>query len=154
MTPTNTPVPASEAADVERVAANLVKIADASVRSDGTDIPLGEQCRLGAATIRSLKERLAEAERRNASLEQAMRMSDADRRLYFISDRIGKVGHINRSDICDAFGVSVPQASIDIGRWIKLHPGALEYDKSSKRYVRAFLTRLKEGKLPATGATP
>lgn len=37
-----------------KVAANLVKIADASRRDDGTDIPLGEQLREAAALLESL----------------------------------------------------------------------------------------------------
>jgi hypothetical protein len=40
------------------IAADLVKIADASRRADGTDIPLGEQCREAAAEIERLREAL------------------------------------------------------------------------------------------------
>lgn len=41
----------------------LIRIADASRREDGTDIPLGEQCREAAAEIERLTRELAEAQR-------------------------------------------------------------------------------------------
>lgn len=63
---------------------------------------------------------------------------DAKRRLWFISDRIAK-GSLNRSDLCEAFGISVPQASADIGAWMKAHPGEAVYDQTAKCYVRAIL---------------
>lgn len=44
---------------VERLEDNLVKIADAARRIDGTDIPLGEKCRQAAALIRSQQEEIA-----------------------------------------------------------------------------------------------
>lgn len=64
---------------------------------------------------------------------------DAKRRLWFISYRIAK-GALNRSDLTNAFGISVPQASSDIAAWMKLHPGAAVYDRKAKHYrpVRGF----------------
>lgn len=60
---------------------------------------------------------------------------DAKRRQWWIGQRITGEGRINRADICGAFGVSVPQASADMRRWIAANPGALFYDKSAKCYV-------------------
>lgn len=60
---------------------------------------------------------------------------DVDRRQWWISQQLALVGKINRSDICRAFSVSVPQASADIKRWTAANPGALQYDKSAKCYV-------------------
>ena len=59
---------------------------------------------------------------------------DARRRLWFISDRIAK-GSLNRSDLVKAFGISVPQASSDIRKWMGMHPGAALYDRRAKCYV-------------------
>lgn len=42
---------------------------------------------------------------------------------------------MNRSDLVERFGVSVPQASIDISTYRDLAPDNLEYDASAKRYV-------------------
>lgn len=70
-------------------------------------------------------------------LRKALTLSDADRRLWFISDLLGKRLYFNRYEICEAFGVSIPQASIDIRRWMEKHPGAIKYNKSLKRYEAA-----------------
>lgn len=57
-----------------------------------------------------------------------------ERRLEFIEFRLFWEGGINRADITDFFGVSVPQASKDLSQYQELAPGNLEYDKSEKRY--------------------
>ncbi|MEJ8816103.1 WYL domain-containing protein [Variovorax ureilyticus] len=44
-------------------------------------------------------------------------------------------GRINRSDLTDFFGISVPQASLDISRYLELAPGNAIYDRSSKVYL-------------------
>ncbi|MRN43427.1 MULTISPECIES: hypothetical protein [unclassified Brucella] len=69
-----------------------------------------------------------------AAAEKALTMPDAERRLFFISDLLARQGYFNRADLCDAFGVSVPQASIDIRKWLETHNGAVAYNKKSKRY--------------------
>jgi hypothetical protein len=51
-----------------RIARNLVGIAQASQRADGTDIPLGQQVREAAALIRALETRATTAEAREAAL--------------------------------------------------------------------------------------
>ena len=57
-----------------------------------------------------------------------------ERRLEFIEFRLFWEGGINRSDIMEQFGISVPQASKDLSRYQELAPGNMEYDKSGKRY--------------------
>lgn len=59
----------------------------------------------------------------------------AERRLQFIDFRLRWEGRINRADLTDHFGVSVPQASLDISKYTELAPINLEYDRSSKTYV-------------------
>lgn len=58
-----------------------------------------------------------------------------DRRLAFIDFRLRWDGRINRSDLTDFFGISVPQASLDIARYIELAPQNLAYDRSSRVYL-------------------
>ena len=57
-----------------------------------------------------------------------------EKRLEFIEFRVFWEGGINRADIIDQFGVSVPQASIDLSQYENRAPGNLQYDKSAKRY--------------------
>ena len=56
-------------------------------------------------------------------------------RLEFIEFRLFWEGALNRSDIVDYFGVSVPQASTDLARYQELAPRNIEYDRSGKRYL-------------------
>ena len=66
-----------------------------------------------------------------------------ERRMEFIEFRLYWEGGINRADITDRFGVSVPQASKDLSLYQELAPGNMEYDKSEKRYftARRFTSR-------------
>lgn len=57
-----------------------------------------------------------------------------ERRLEFIEFRLFWEGGVNRSDIVDEFGVSVPQASKDIALYQEEASRNIEYDKSLKRY--------------------
>jgi predicted DNA-binding transcriptional regulator YafY len=57
-----------------------------------------------------------------------------ENRLEFIEFRLFWEGTLNRSDIVDYFGVSVPQASTDLARYQELAPRNIEYDRSAKRY--------------------
>jgi predicted DNA-binding transcriptional regulator YafY len=61
----------------------------------------------------------------------------AEQRLEFIEFRAFWEGGINRSDITDHFGVSVPQASNDLSQYREFAPENLDYDSSAKRYVAA-----------------
>jgi hypothetical protein len=58
-----------------------------------------------------------------------------EQRLEFIEFRTFWEGGVNRSDITQRFGVSVPQASNDLTLYQKLAPANLRYDSSEKRYV-------------------
>ena len=57
-----------------------------------------------------------------------------EKRMEFIEFRLFWEGGINRADIIDQFGVSVPQASKDLTLYEVKAPGNLHYDKSAKRY--------------------
>lgn len=58
-----------------------------------------------------------------------------ERRLEFIEFRLFWEGGVNRSDLIDAFGVSVPQASKDLSHYQEQAPDNAIYDKSARRYV-------------------
>jgi hypothetical protein len=60
-----------------------------------------------------------------------------EQRLEFIEFRLFWEGGVNRSDIIDRFGVSVPQASKDLTLYQERAPGNVIYDKSAKRYIPA-----------------
>ncbi len=57
-----------------------------------------------------------------------------ERRLEFIEFRLYWEGGVNRSDIVDEFGVSVPQASKDLSLYQEQAPENIRYDRSLKRY--------------------
>jgi len=56
------------------------------------------------------------------------------RRLEFIDFRLYWEGRINRSDIKNFFGISIPQASADLRKYIEIAPNNIDYDKSGKFY--------------------
>jgi predicted DNA-binding transcriptional regulator YafY len=58
-----------------------------------------------------------------------------ERRLEFIEFRAFWEGGVNRGEITERFGVSVPQASSDLSLYQSLVPDNLVYDSSRKRYV-------------------
>lgn len=58
-----------------------------------------------------------------------------ERQLEFIEFRLYWEGGVNRSDIVEAFDVSVPQASKDLTLYQERAPHNAVYDKSAKRYV-------------------
>lgn len=58
-----------------------------------------------------------------------------DRRLEFIDFRLRWDRRLNRGDVMAFFGISMPQASLDIARYLELAPGNLIYDRSAKVYV-------------------
>lgn len=60
-----------------------------------------------------------------------------EKRLEFIEFRLFWEGGINRADIMERFGVSVPQASKDLSLYEEKAPGNLAYDKRQKRYLAA-----------------
>lgn len=58
-----------------------------------------------------------------------------ERRLQFIDFRLRWEGRLNRNDLAEHFGLSIPQVSLDIAKYTELAPGNLIYDRSSKTYV-------------------
>ncbi|WP_343674926.1 WYL domain-containing protein [Paraburkholderia heleia] len=58
-----------------------------------------------------------------------------ERRLEFIEFRVFWEGGVNRGEIVDKFGVSIPQASADMTLYQGMAPDNLVYDSSQKRYV-------------------
>jgi hypothetical protein len=58
-----------------------------------------------------------------------------ERRLAFVEERLFWLGEVNRTDLVRRFGVSMSQASGDIGRYLARMPKGVAYDKSAKRYV-------------------
>jgi hypothetical protein len=58
-----------------------------------------------------------------------------EQRLEFIEFRLYWEGTVNRSDLIEQFGVSVPQASNDLTAYRQLAPENVTYDLSGKRYV-------------------
>ena len=58
-----------------------------------------------------------------------------DRRLEFIDFRLRWDGRINRSDISTFFGISIPQASLDLAKYLELAPENLSYDRSARIYL-------------------
>lgn len=81
------------------------------------------------------EERIAALSAENDRLREALTTPDADRRQWFLSELVTRQGYFNRRDLCEAFGISVPQAAIDIARWLKTQPlESVTYNKSAKRY--------------------
>ena len=58
-----------------------------------------------------------------------------ERRLEFIDYRLRWEGRLNRSDLIELFGISVPQASLDIARYTELAPANIQYDRSARVYL-------------------
>lgn len=70
-----------------------------------------------------------------------------DKRLEFIDFRLQWDGRLNRADVTDFFGISIPQASLDLARYIELAPTNIEYDKRGKTYqaTSGFVPALTSG---------
>lgn len=58
-----------------------------------------------------------------------------ERRLEFIDWRLRWDGRLNRSDLTAFFEISVPQASLDIAKYLELAPQNTAYDRSAKVYL-------------------
>lgn len=58
-----------------------------------------------------------------------------ERRLEFIDYRLQWEGQLNRSDLIELFGISVPQASLDVARYMELAPENMRYDRSARVYL-------------------
>lgn len=73
------------------------------------------------------------------------------RRLELIDFRLRWDGRLNRSDLTSYFGISVPQASLDIATYLELAPNNLEYDHGARVYVARPDFRAL---YPSSGAAP
>lgn len=60
-----------------------------------------------------------------------------EQRRRFVDFLLVEYGHVNRSALVDWFGVSMPQASRDIGDYLKAAPGNAVYDASVRSYFSA-----------------
>ena len=59
-----------------------------------------------------------------------------ERRYEFIEFRLYWQGKINRSDLMEAFGISIQQASNDLAKYIEGRKSNLVYDKRLRTYLR------------------
>ena len=57
-------------------------------------------------------------------------------RMEWIAETLRVFGFINREHIQRKFGLSTPQASLDLKRFQRLNPNACEYNLQAKRFVR------------------
>jgi WYL domain len=69
------------------------------------------------------------------SVPEVPRRWGQERRFAFIDFRLLWDGRINRSDLTTHFGISVPQASMDLASYQELAPQNLIYDKQQKAYI-------------------
>ena len=67
-------------------------------------------------------------------MEKPSRAWSAEARLKFIEFRLYWEGRINRGDLQSHFGISTPQASIDLKAYNELAPENFSYDKQRKAY--------------------
>jgi len=58
-----------------------------------------------------------------------------ERRLEFVDWRLQWDGQINRADLTEFFGISIPQASLDIAKYLELAPENAVYDRSARVYL-------------------
>jgi hypothetical protein len=57
-----------------------------------------------------------------------------ERRLDYVDYRLVTAGFVNRSHLCETFGISEMQASTTLQLFLKKYPGAMVYDKRLKHY--------------------
>lgn len=69
----------------------------------------------------------------------------ARHRQQWITETVHVFGFINREHIERKFGVSTPQASMDLREYMRMNPGMIVYDKTAKRYVRSQSDRGADG---------
>jgi hypothetical protein len=58
------------------------------------------------------------------------------RRMEWIAEMLTIYGFINREHLQRKFGISVPQASLDLKAFERHRPGVMTYNLSTKRYER------------------
>lgn len=57
------------------------------------------------------------------------------RRLAFLDFRLQYEGRVNRRDLIEFFGISVPQASTDLAEYMAAAPANMRYDASARSYL-------------------
>jgi hypothetical protein len=57
----------------------------------------------------------------------------------WISETVRVFGFINREHIERKFGISTPQASLDLRQYQDENPGRIDYNRSAKRYEASAL---------------
>jgi len=58
----------------------------------------------------------------------------AVQRLQFIEFRLLWEGHVNRSDLIETFGISVPQSTLDFREYMERAPNNMDYNKRLRHY--------------------
>lgn len=71
----------------------------------------------------------------NSKQQKPIARWSQDRRLEFIDFTLRWEGQLNRSDLTNRFGISVPQSSLDIAKYTEIAPKNLRYDRSSRVYL-------------------
>lgn len=75
-------------------------------------------------------------------------MSDCNwfvrQRQEWIAETVRVFGFINREHIERKFGISTPQASMDLRQYQDEHPGAIDYNRSAKRYEGVAVSHLQQ----------
>lgn len=69
--------------------------------------------------------------------EEAIALADrwyVEYRLAWIKESVEIFGYINREHVTRKFGISSPQASMDIGAVLRRWPDLMTYNASAKRY--------------------
>lgn len=66
-----------------------------------------------------------------------------EQRIAWIKESVEIFGYVNREHVMKKFGVSTPQASVDIREVMRRWPDLMEYDTSLKRYVDTAAIRTK-----------
>ena len=59
-----------------------------------------------------------------------------ENRLAYIDFRLKWYGRVNRTNLTEHFGISIPQASLDIAKYVQMAPDNIQYDRRAKTYIR------------------
>lgn len=78
---------------------------------------------------------MAQQNSRSGTLQDAATKWGQQRRLEFIDFRLYWEGRINRADLKEYFGISTPQASLDLAQYHRLAPQNLTYERRAKVYL-------------------
>jgi len=59
-----------------------------------------------------------------------------NQRLEWIKEILKVFGFINRHHLMTKFGISKPQASKDLNKFMRIYPESMRYDPKDKYYIR------------------